>query len=105
VAHSPGLHKVATRLGRGLGGHLGFASGETVCHQLHFPLDGPLAALCRGFDRADVIPFCQVTRKVEAWGAKCYEATVKYIDPPILTEKMLRDHLARFIAHAGFEER
>src|SRR5215212_4231015 len=37
-------------------------------------------------------------RKVESWGAKCYQAIVECLDPPrVLTEEMLRDYLARFM--------
>ncbi len=43
-------------------------------------------------------------RKVENWGAKCYQATVKLFDPPrVLTEEMLRDYLAIGVAGPGLE--
>jgi hypothetical protein len=35
---------------------------------------------------------------VEDWGARCYQATVDFVDPPhLLTEELLRDSLARFM--------
>ena len=37
-------------------------------------------------------------RMLEGWGAKCYQDTVEFADPPrVLTEEMLRDYLARFM--------
>ena len=44
-------------------------------------------------------------RKVEDWGAKCYQATVEFVDPPrVLTEEMLRDYLARFMEHVEVDD-
>ena len=44
-------------------------------------------------------------RKVEDWGAKCYQATLELIDPPrVLTEEMLRDYLARFMEHVEVDD-
>ncbi len=39
-------------------------------------------------------------RAVENWGARCYQATVEFTDPPrLLAEQMLRDYLAQFLEH------
>jgi hypothetical protein len=44
-------------------------------------------------------------RKVEDWGAKCYQATLELVDPPyVLTEEMLRDYLARFMEHIEVDD-
>jgi hypothetical protein len=44
-------------------------------------------------------------RKVEDCGAKCYQATVEFVDPPcVLTEEMLRDCLARFMEHVEVDD-
>ena len=44
-------------------------------------------------------------RKVETWGAKCYQATVELVDAPrLLTEEMLRDYLARFMEHIEVDD-
>ena len=44
-------------------------------------------------------------RKVEDWGAKCYQATVELVAPSrVLTEEMLRDYLARFMEHIEVDD-
>jgi hypothetical protein len=44
-------------------------------------------------------------RKVEDWGAKCYQATVELVDPPrVLIEEMLRDDLAQFMKHVEVDD-
>jgi hypothetical protein len=44
-------------------------------------------------------------RKVEDWGAKCYQATVELIDARrILTEEMLRDYFARFLEYVEVDD-
>jgi len=44
-------------------------------------------------------------RKVESWGATCYEATVELVDPPrVLTKKLLRDYLAEYMEHVGVDD-
>ena len=44
-------------------------------------------------------------RKVENWGAKCYQATVELVDPPrVLTEEMLGDYLAGLMEHVEVDD-
>jgi hypothetical protein len=44
-------------------------------------------------------------RKVEDGGAKCYQATVEFVDRPrMLTEEILRDHLAQFMEHVQVDD-
>jgi hypothetical protein len=44
-------------------------------------------------------------RKVEDWGAKCYQTTVELSDPPrVLTEEMLRNYLAQFMEHVEVDD-
>ena len=44
-------------------------------------------------------------RKVENWGAKCYQEAIELFDPPrVLTEKMLRDYLAGFMEHVEVDD-
>lgn len=44
-------------------------------------------------------------RKVENWGAQCYQATIEFIDPPrVLTEQMLRNYLAQFMEHIEVDD-
>jgi hypothetical protein len=44
-------------------------------------------------------------RKVEEWGAKCYQDTVEFVDPRrMLTEEMLRDYLAQFMEHVEVDD-
>jgi len=44
-------------------------------------------------------------RKIENWGAKCYQATVELIDPlRVPTEEMLRDYLAGFMEHIEVDD-
>ena len=44
-------------------------------------------------------------RKVENWGAKCYQAIVELVDPPrVLTEEMLRGYLAQFMEHVEVDD-
>jgi hypothetical protein len=51
------------------------------------------------FDWVGVITFLRTTEKWKPVVAEFYEATVEYVDPLMLTKKMLRDHLARSIEH------
>ena len=38
-------------------------------------------------------------------GAKCYQATVEFVDPlRVLTEEMLRDYLAQFMEHIEVDD-
>jgi hypothetical protein len=54
----------------------------------------PVYHLSNPSDRAEF------DRKVEDGGAKCYQATVEFVDRPrVLTEEILRDHLAQFMEH------
>ena len=44
-------------------------------------------------------------RKVENWGAKCYQATVELFDSPrVLTKEMLRDYLAQSMEHIEVDD-
>ena len=44
-------------------------------------------------------------RQVENWGARCYQATVEFIDPPrVLTGEMLRSYLEEFMRNIQVDD-
>jgi hypothetical protein len=44
-------------------------------------------------------------RQVENWGARCYQATVEFIDPPrVLTEQTLSSYLEEFMEHVEVDD-
>ena len=68
-------------------------------HRLETIIIGSMYCLSKLSDRAEF------DRKVEDWGAKCYQATVEFVDPPrVLTEEMLRDYLAQFMEHVEVDD-
>jgi hypothetical protein len=52
------------------------------------------------YDLSNPSERAEFDRKVEDWGAKCYQAVIELFDSPrMLTEEMLRDYLVRFMVH------